>query len=165
MADVISFLCASHTLLGCNSETSHILERSATVIAFRLPAVNAQKSVSRDRRLYQPSSEIWIWHTVEDRAGNNEVRNLTGGLQHCYFARRWLTGPSCSLFRAINSSRSSRRRRRNRHEVRRWEDAIHNPEWETTLITAARPAYAGTEGCSILHVFFISLFFYLMSNL
>jgi len=27
------------------------------------------------------------------------------------------------------------------------------------LITAARPAYAGTEGCSILHVLFISLFF------
>jgi len=28
----------------------------------------------------------------------------------------------------------------------------------TLLITAARPAYAGTEGCSILLVFFISFF-------
>jgi len=27
-----------------------------------------------------------------------------------------------------------------------------------SLITAARPAYAGTEGCSILLVFFISFF-------
>jgi len=29
-----------------------------------------------------------------------------------------------------------------------------------SIITAARPAYAGTEGCSILHVFFISFFLF-----
>jgi len=39
------------------------------------------------------------------------------------------------------------------------------PSWKAlSVITAARPAYAGTEGCYEMLVFFF-IFFYLMRNL